>query len=121
VYCALLHNITFGDTPQQSPWFRKFAEEFQGKLFPFGCGVWFLPAPAKSVPDKAAPNMSYGIFLGYRMAPGCRWGGQYVICNLSDFANKRLNVHAPGQEHRVWPHFTEQVFLPKKFPVKTEI
>jgi len=95
VYCALLHNITFGDVPHESPWYRKFGEEFTGKLMPLGCGVWFLPAPTKYAPDKAAPNMSFGIFLGYRMAPGGRWGGgnMFVVTCLTSSTSRSRSMH----------------------------
>ena len=64
--------------------------------------------------------MSFGIFLGYRMAPGGRWGGQYIVCDLSDFVNRPLHVDAAGSAHRIWPHYTEQVFMTKDmvFPLK---
>ncbi len=71
---------------------RKFEEEFTGNVLPIGCGVFFIPAPTKYKNSNTAPAMSFGILLGYRLAPGSKWTGQYIIADLSDFINKSLNI-----------------------------
>ena len=67
--------------------------------------------------------MSYGIFLGYRMAPGGRWTGQYVVADLSDYVGKSLDRDARGADHYIRPHHTEQVVLGRRgicFPLKNK-
>ena len=36
------------------------------------------------------PPMQYGSFLGYRFASGDHWKGEYLVADLSDFANQPL-------------------------------
>jgi len=126
VYVCILHNITKSydqNGYSMCPWEIKFGEEFQGKTSPFGCGLFYLPAPTKGMNTKAAPNMSYGIFLGYRTVPGGNWTGQYIVADIEAFIGKSLGIDEPGAQYRIWPHFTEQVCLGKRgvcFPLKTK-
>ena len=65
--------------------------------------------------------MSYGVLLGYRLAPGGRWKGEYVVADLSDFIGKSLHEDAEAKDFRIWPHITEQVKLGSRgvcFPLK---
>ncbi len=65
--------------------------------------------------------MTYGIFLGYRMVPGAKFTGQYIVADLSDFVGKSLEVDAYSGDWHLSPHHTEQVFLPKRgicFPLR---
>lgn len=96
---------------------KRHGAEFPGQLIPFGAGVFFLPAPTKGMNSKAAPKLSYGVFLGYRLAPGGRWNGEYVVADLVDFANMSLHVDAPETDCYIpKPHLTEQVRLHEKSP-----
>ena len=93
----------------------------EGKSIPFGCGVWFLPAPTKYANSKSAPKRSFGIFLGYRLQPGGLWNGEYVVADLDEFVSAIVDVDAPGSEFRIWLHITERVDLGKRgvcFPFK---
>ena len=69
----------------RSPWYKKYGEVFPGKIIPFGCGVYFKPMKWSPI-SKAAPAMSFGIFMGYRLAPGGKWNGEYLVADLDDFA-----------------------------------
>ena len=62
-------------------------EEFTGRRFPFGCGVYFKPAPTKCSVDKACARACFGIFLGHPLSPGCRWNGAYLVGSLADFVD----------------------------------
>ena len=59
----------------KTPWFRRHSSFFDGQILPFGCGVYFKPAPTKYDVSKAAPRMNFGVFLGYRVHPGGKWNG----------------------------------------------
>ena len=116
-YCHI-ENIT-QDEEGNSPWFTRYQEPFAGKAIPFGCGVYFLPTKYSN--SKAVPSMSYGIFLGYRLAPGGRWNGQYLVADIYDFIGMNLSAYAPETKCWLYPHVTEQVTLTKKgcvFPLK---
>ena len=53
--------------------------------------MWFKPTPdqalAKSL-TKAQPNSVYGIFLGYKVHPGGKFSGQYIVLPLTAFVDK---------------------------------
>ncbi len=97
------------DEDGNSPWKARHGTEFTGKMFAFGCGAHYLPAPTKGLNSKAAPTMPYGIFLGYRLAPGGRWNGQYLVAAIEDFTGMSLNKDEPETECYIHPHITEQV------------
>ena len=107
---------------KKTPWYRRFNELFTGKIIPFGAGVYFKPAPTKSEPSKAAPRLSYGVFLGYRILPGCKWNGQYLVGDLDDFVGRTLAENEDRSKwHRFTPHITAMVALPHSgiaFPLK---
>ena len=66
--------------------------------------------------------MSYGVFLGYRLAPGGRWSGEYIVADLDDFVGKDLRIDsAPSEWKHFSPHITKVVKLGKRgvvFPCK---
>ena len=86
-----------------------FRAPLRGELVPFGHAVYFLPSPTKYSASKMAPRMQPGIFLGYRLAPGGRWNGEYLAVDLSDFTGHDLHVDADGYDARVTPRITKQV------------
>ena len=119
-YVCMIHNLTKGKD-ETTPWFKKFNEDFKGEELPLGCGVFYLPSAAGKRNSKAAPAMSYGIFLGYRLAPGSFWNKQYIVADIDDFIGASLSIDTPGTEWRLHPHLTEQIRLGKRgvcFPLK---
>ena len=44
------------------------------------------------MPAKSWPSMSYGVFLGYQLAPGGKWSGRYIVADLDDVVGKDLAV-----------------------------
>ena len=64
----------------------------------------------------------YGIFLGYRLAPGGTWNGEYLVEDLSYFTDIDFRMDAPGHRKTLSPHVTKQVRLPQgstvRFPLK---
>ena len=59
--------------------------------------------------------MTYGIFLGYRFASGDHWKGEYLVVDLSDFANQPLHANTSSKEYS-WlsPHVTKRVRFGKE-------
>ncbi len=57
----------------------------------------------------------FGIFLGYRIHPGCKWNEEYYVADLDDFAGQSL---FEDSSHFDWPafspHVTKFVRLPKE-------
>ena len=66
--------------------------------------------------------MSYGIFLGYKLVPGGRWSGEYIIADLSDFIGRNLHQDASYEEFKgIRPHIVDTVAFGKRricFPLK---
>jgi hypothetical protein len=64
----------------------------------------------------------YGIFLGYRFAPGGAWNGEYLVEDLSYFTDLDFRMDAPGHRRALSPHVTKQVRRPQgstiQFPLK---
>ena len=53
-YCHIENILT--DENGQSAWQSRFGSDFNGDIFPFGCGVYFLPSAAQERNSKAAPS-----------------------------------------------------------------
>ena len=118
-YCHI-ENI-LEDPDGNSAWKARHGSGFTGRAIPFGCGVFFLPSPTHYTNHKTLPAMSYGIFLGYRLAPGGRWNGEYIVQDLDTFIDMPLDAEASSTECYVHPHITEQVRLGARgicFPLK---
>ena len=98
----------------ESPWSKTHGgEDPSKKLIPFGCGVWFKPAPTKYVPSKWEPRGQWGIFAGYRFAPGCEWRGDYYVWDLDQFMGVDFSVDSSGRaQPNMVPHITRVVKLP---------
>ena len=76
---AFNHNVTI-DENGNSKWFDFYGKHFdESKAFPYGCGVWFGPAPTKSYMSKQAPRLRFGVFAGYKVQPGPKWEGEYLL------------------------------------------
>ena len=54
----------------------------------------------------------YGVFLGYRFAPGGTWNGEYLAEDLSDFRDVDFRYDAVGHSRSSSPHVPKQVELP---------
>ena len=101
-----------GEEIPHNAWSKRHGADFTGQRLPFGCGVYFKPAVTKYVLDKANARASFGIFLGYRLAPGCRWNGEYIVGDLTDFVSLELAEAANGQGIHIYEHVTTVFRLP---------
>ena len=89
MYC-LLDNTEYLD-PMGVPyidgsrWSRFHGAEFEGLRAPFGCEVIFKQSTTKAAefqPSKWEGTGTPGILAGYRMSPGYRWNGAYLVWSL---------------------------------------
>ena len=120
-YCFNENICETEDNPGITSYFRRFGKHYEGKMFPFGCGVFFKPAPTKYHQAKAWPSMAYGLFLGYQIGPGGKWSGRYLVADLDEFIDRDLSVEAASTDHFIHPHVTEVVELGDwgiRFPLK---
>ena len=105
----------------QNPWALRHEEEFTGRRYPFGCGVYFKPAITKYSVDKACARARFGILGGYRLSPGCRWNGEYLVGDLGDFVDLDPSEDASARGIQIYEHVTKVVTLPAvgiSFPLK---
>ena len=108
---------------EMCPYMVKHGEPFDGLRLPFGLGAYFYPTPTKCRPDsKFETRLNYGILLGYRMDPGVKWSGMYIVADLTDFANTSLHQNAASTSyaHCMTPHLTRCIRLERdgyRFPL----
>ena len=108
---CFLHNV---EEPDGAPshYFRRHNEKFTGQMFPFGCGVWYIPSPTRqeSVRSKADPRLKFGIFMGYRLAPGGKWNGEYLVIDIARFTDIPLHYNTkPDLFPRMIPEITKTI------------
>ena len=99
----------------------RHGSDFIGKRLPFGCGVLSKPAVTKYQLDKANARARHGISIGYRIARGCHWNGEYLVADIDDFAKLDLDECADAHHIAIYEHVTKVVALPKEgyvFPLK---
>jgi hypothetical protein len=109
--CFCFHDNIAEDEYGDSAWKSRTGKPFHGLALPFGCRVFFWPAPTKYAQSKAAPRMQCGVFMGYRTSPGERWNGEYLVADLEDFVDKSLDIDADYSQFHIRPHITKQVKL----------
>ena len=89
-YC-LADNIAHGPDGS-SPWLKTHGYPFTGELVPFGAAVIYKPTPVQDVAiSKMEPSTRVGIFAGYKIEPGYKWGsekqtGKYLVWDLDAFS-----------------------------------
>ena len=66
---------------------------FEGKFIPFGVLVTFKLSPddTKKLPKFASRSVP-GVFLGWKLNPGCVWDKEYYCALLKDFDDVDLSV-----------------------------
>ena len=131
-YC-FLENTRIVDSrgiplPDGSPYrVANGGEECKALRIPFGCEVIFKPSPTKvsDVPGKWEGSGSAGVIAGYKMRPGYKWSGEYLVWSLKELSDVKLfsgikNLPIGLQS----PHVTSAVRLPEgkaiRFPMKVE-
>ena len=118
--------VCFNDNMREgeygSAWTLTHKKEFKGKLFAFGCGVWFKPSPTKYTPTKWDGRAMFGIFAGYKINPGYNWSGEYYVWDLDQFLEVCLSSDVSGKVAKnIKPHSTKAVTLGSRgvlFPLK---
>ena len=66
----------------------------------------------KHAPAKTDNPLRAGVFLGYYLAPGGKFTGQYIVSDLEDFAGKNLHRHIGRGHFHISIHRTEVVRNP---------
>ncbi len=106
---CFLESITLAED-QSCAYYERHGVHFPWRSIPCGQLVYYVPAPTKDNRGKAEPSMQAGIFLGYRLAPGGRWEGDYLVADLNDFQGLPMHSKAElGLFKNVRPHTTRPV------------
>ena len=88
-YFCSMKNVQFIDG--SSAWTSRHGEDrFPGQTIPFGALVNYLPTPVTKRP-KAADKTRPAIFVGYYVAPGGRWRGDYFVIPLAQCRNMTMD------------------------------
>ena len=71
---------------------------FTHMKFVYGQLCFYKPAPTIYKPAKTDSTLRPGVFLDYYVDCAGKFSGQYIVCDLEDFANKNLH-HRMGPKH----------------------
>ena len=99
-----------------SAWEARHGEPFAGHEYPFGALIHFRPVkPRREALPTFAPNGQPGVFFGYHLNPGCRYSGDVICAELSDFNKQAARV-------RIQRLREKSVFFPTDvvFPLKAD-
>ena len=124
---SMLDNVRLREDGS-SPWVMRFGEDPEFEQIPLGCMIWFKPAKTKYIPSPAEQRMVPGVFMGYRTAPGGRWGGEYICVDLFDFKGIRLDKKTRYIKFHFREHIVKKIaILPApdgasrfRFPLKAK-
>jgi hypothetical protein len=78
-----------------------------------------MPAPTKWKNLKADTSTCWGVFLGYRLAPGDVWTGQYLVGALDELVGMPLDKDADERECFLTPHVTDSVSISLALVIRT--
>jgi hypothetical protein len=104
-----LDNCTPHPVTGLDAWTQRYGEPFPGQLIPFGAAVWLKPSRTKLTIDQPLRTAVFGVFLGYRFAPGGAWNGEYLVEDLIYFMDLEFSQEAPGHARALAPLVTKQV------------
>lgn len=88
---AMCYNASFKDGCGLTPWRKRYGEEPNFKIYPFGAKVYFLdPAGSKDVPvTKWGSRLVAAIFVGVSTGPGMQWDRSYKAVPLYSLMGDR--------------------------------
>ena len=79
------HALNFERLEDGSAWEKMhLKEKFKGKMIPFGAKVNFKPSEARKseAPSKFSPRGTAGIFAGYEVTTGMKWGRKMLVWSM---------------------------------------
>ena len=81
---------------------RRHGSVYVGLDIPLGAEVTYRPpTPVLKQKHKLDTTMSKGIFLGWKVAPGGVWHGDYLVAETTDLLENKSRDHLPFG--RRWP------------------
>ena len=117
------HALNIERLEDGSAWEKMHKEKFNGKMIPFGAKVHFKPSEARKseAPSKFSPRGIAGVFAGYVLNSGLKWGRKMLVWSLDVMSTLTLAFDMEKVPLRaVDPHVTEVVVPvePIEFPLK---
>ena len=75
------HALNIERLEDGSAWEKMHKEKFGGKMIPFGAKVHFKPSEARKAeaPSKFSPRGIAGVFVGYVLNAGMKWGRKMLV------------------------------------------
>ena len=101
--------------PEPVPWIARHNEAFDGLQIPFGARVSFAAPQGSKLwlhRQPYAGRTVEGIFLGWEMKAGCKFGGTYRVALINDFDNVALRNDSASSEPRVNAMVTTRITWP---------
>ena len=92
---AMYRNTEIHDDGKYA-WYERFCEHLEGQRIALGALVWFRPSVTKYKLAKILPRFQPGVFLGYELAPACRWKTPYMVADLESFKGDSSKSSVPG-------------------------
>ena len=117
------HALNIERLEDGSSWEKMHKEAFKGKMIPFGAKVNFKPSEARKseAPSKFSPRSIPGVFAGYEVNTGMKWGRKMLVWSLEVMSTLTLAFDMEKVPLRATdPHATEVVIPvePFEFPLK---
>ena len=117
------HALNIERLEDGSAWEKMHKEAFKGKMIPFGAKVHFKPSEARKAeaPSKFSPRGIAGVFAGYVLNSGMKWGRKMLVWSLEMMSTLSLAFDMEKVPLRaVDPHITEVAVIvePIEFPLK---
>ena len=93
----ILHPEEFGEPSNRqgnlNAYQRRHGQQYTGLDLPFGCAVRFrMPPPMLKSKHKFDVPTKDGAFLGWELAPGGVWHGDYIVADLDDLVSGKRHV-----------------------------
>ena len=117
------HALNIERLEDGSSWEKMHKEKFKGKMIPFGAKVNFKPSEARKseAPSKFSPRSIPGVFAGYEVNIGMKWGRKMLVWSLEVMSTLTLAFDMEKVPLRATdPHASEVVnpVEPFEFPLK---
>ena len=118
------HALNIERLEDGSAWEKMHKEAFRGKMIPFGAKVHFKPSEARKseAPAKFSPRGIAGVFAGYVLNSGMKWGRKMLVWSLEIMSTLTLAFDLEKVPLRaVDPHITEVVVMVYRIPIEGNI
>ena len=87
---------------------------FEGQLVPFGARVRFILSTTSKAWEnrlKFSEEAIYVVFMGYKIAVGGTWRGQYIVAPLEEFDAENVLRGALNDKTQIFPQYVSNIIV----------